>query len=224
MTGSRYRAFPVVLSAPSGTGKTTIAREVVSRFPEFVFSVSVTTRAPRPGEADGRDYYFVSRADFQTMIEQRELAEWAEVHGHFYGTPTHMLEEAEERGVHAVLDIDVQGAFQVRESIPNAVLIFVFPPSATDLVARLTARGTEKEAEVRQRLQAARSEFGAAEKFDYVIVNDDLSGAVEEVRRVAEVEGLASSRWPNLSGEVERIQREIDEILAKDGALGLLEG
>jgi len=224
VTASRYRAFPVVLSAPSGTGKTTIAREVVSRFPNFVFSISATTRAPRSGEEHGRDYCFVSRADFQAMIERCELAEWAEVHGHLYGTPTHVLEDAEERGVHAVLDIDVQGAFQVRESIPNAVLIFVFPPSATHLVQRLTARGTEKDAEVRGRLQAARSEFGAAGKFDYVIVNDDLSEAVEEVRRVAEVEGPASRRWADLSGEVERIQREIDEILAKDGALGLLAG
>jgi guanylate kinase len=217
-SGLWHRPFPVVLSAPSGTGKTTIARELVSRFSDFAFSVSVTTRAPRPEERQGRDYDFVPRAAFQGMIEKDELAEWAEVHGNFYGTPKKLLEDAGDTGHYSVLDIDVQGARQIRASIPQAVLIFVFPPTAEDLRARLASRGTEDLEEVRRRLRVAREELGEAVNFDYVVVNDDLNLAVERIRTVVETEARSPSRLLGFSEEVSRIRGEIDEILAWEGA------
>jgi len=220
MSGSGSLAFPVVVTAPSGTGKTTIARRVVASSRSLVFSVSATTRDPRQGEEDGTDYDFLSRLDFERMIHRGELSEWAEVHGQLYGTPARGLREAEDRGVHAVLDIDVQGALQVRESFPTAVLIFVFPPSAGDLLARLRGRGSEGSPEVRRRLKDARSELVEAHAFDYVIVNDDLDVAVEQVRRIVEVEGLSVQRSVGLPGEVDQMRQEIDEILDDGGALG----
>ncbi len=221
MSGAlRYRAFPLVLAAPSGTGKTTIARELVSRHPEFVFSISATTRAPRAGEEEGRDYQFVSRGEFEAMIERGDLAEWAEVHGHLYGTPKEPLEQAADAGRHAVLDIDVQGARQLRHTVPEAVLIFVFPPAAKDLYRRLTFRGTEGREEVERRLRTARTELEAAAEFDYVIVNDDLEQAISQVRAVVGSESHAVKRLPGLSEDVARIRDEITELLAREGARG----
>jgi guanylate kinase len=128
ITGLPHRPCPLVLAAPSGTGKTTIAHALVERFSRFVFSVSATTRAPRGDEVDGVDYDFLSRAEFEAMIEAGALVEWAEVHGNLYGTPVRNLEAAAARGEHVVLDIDVQGARQIRDKVPDAVLMFVFPP------------------------------------------------------------------------------------------------
>ena len=178
-------ARPVVLTAPSGTGKTTIAHRLVEGTGEFVFSVSATTRPPRKGERNGMDYEFLGRREFASMIERDELAEWAEVHGNLYGTPQRNFDEAAERREHLVLDIDVQGAHQIRERVPEALLVFVIPPSAEVLVSRLTKRGTEEDQEVARRLRAARKELAWAGDFGHVMVNDDLDRAVEEVRSVA---------------------------------------
>ena len=131
------RAAPVVLAAPSGAGKTTLARRLVEASNRFVFSISATTRVPREGETDGVDYFFVGEDDFKAMIDAGELAEWATVHGRLYGTPGAALEEAASRGEHVVLDIDVQGACQIRDSVPDARLIFVLPPSVAVLMKRL---------------------------------------------------------------------------------------
>jgi guanylate kinase len=174
---------PIVLAAPSGTGKTTIAHRLVEGTPEFVFSVSATTRKPRKGERNGMDYEFMGRSEFEGMRDRGELAEWAEVHGNLYGTPMRNFEEATER--HLVLDIDVQGARQIRKRIPDAILVFVIPPSAEVLVSRLTKRGTEADEEVARRLRAAIRELSSAKDFDHVVVNDDLERAVEEIRAVA---------------------------------------
>ena len=217
-SGLRHRPFPVVLSAPSGTGKTTIARELVSQFSDFVFSVSVTTRAPRPEERQGRDYDFVSRAAFDRMIEKGELAEWAEVHGNLYGTQKKLLEDAGDTGQYSVLDIDVQGARQIRASIPQAVLIFVFPPTAEDLRARLALRGTEDFEEVGRRLREAREELEEAVNFDYMVVNDDLNMAVGRIRTVVEAETCSPGRLLGFTEEVSRIRGEIDKMLAREGA------
>ncbi|MGW8267503.1 MAG: guanylate kinase, partial [Longimicrobiales bacterium] len=147
---------PVVLSAPSGTGKTTIARALVEREEDFAFSVSATTRAQRGKETDGLDYWFLTREDFLRRIDAGEFAEWAEVHGELYGTPFSSLESASEGGRHVLLDIDVQGARQIREAVPRALLLFILPPSVDILLSRLRGRGTEGEAAIRRRLGTAR--------------------------------------------------------------------
>lgn len=213
MTALPHRAFPVVLAAPSGTGKTTIARVLVSSEPEFAFSVSVTTRPVRPGEREGIDYHFVDRWAFESMARLGELAEWAEVHGHLYGTPLRNLEEAAGRGRHVVLDIDVQGARQIRERVPDALLVFVFPPSAEALFGRLTGRGTEGTEDVARRLRNARGELEALEAFDYVVVNDDLERAVRQVRGIVRAEGHRPARALDIARDVGRMQDDIDRIL-----------
>jgi len=185
MTGLRLQAPPVVLSAPSGAGKTTIARALVEREDDFAFSVSVTTRPPRAGEAHGRDYWFISDGDFREMVARGELAEWAEVHGELYGTPRDGLVRAAEAGRHVVLDIDVQGARQIREAVPEALLLFILPPSVEELFRRLKGRGTEEEGAIRRRLTTALEELRAAEAFDFFITNDDLERSINEVRTLA---------------------------------------
>lgn len=213
MSGLARRTYPVVLAAPSGTGKTTMAHALVEGSDRFVFSVSATTRPARDGEREGEDYHFVSEDGFRSMIESGELVEWAEVHGHHYGTPRENLEEASDRGMHAVLDIDVQGARQVKERVPEAVLIFVFPPSARALHSRLVGRATEASAEVRRRLRNARTELRRAEEFDYIVVNDDLGRAVDDVRTIVDAEALRPARTLDLEGDVARLRAEIDAVL-----------
>ncbi|HET9949972.1 MAG TPA: guanylate kinase [Longimicrobiales bacterium] len=211
------RARPVVLAAPSGTGKTTLARRLVERSPDYVFSVSATTRPPRPGEVDGRDYRFVDRATFEAMIEAGELAEWAEVHGRLYGTPKDELEAAAERGLHAVLDIDVQGARQIARTVPEARRIFVLPPDVGTLLARLRGRGTEDAAGVARRLRTALEELQAVGEFDYVVVNDDLERCLEAIRGIVsgEEEGI---RPAALEERVQAMRAEIGRILAQEYA------
>jgi guanylate kinase len=174
----------VVLAAPSGAGKTTIARRLVGEGGDFVFSVSATTRAPRDGEQHGVDYWFMDPEGFMAMVERGELAEWAEVHGRLYGTPLRNLTEAAEGGAYPLLDIDVDGARQIRASVPEALLVFVLPPSGAAWVERLWGRGTESEDELMRRLETAVTELDAVGEFDVVVVNDDLDGAIEAVRGV----------------------------------------
>jgi guanylate kinase len=202
-----------VLAAPSGAGKTSIARALVQGDPRYVFSVSVTTRPPRFGERDGVDYHFVERSAFEAMVAGGELCESAEVHGNLYGTPLANLERANARGEYVVLDIDVQGARQIRRRVEGALLIFVFPPSADALVARLAGRGTELLDDVARRLRNARSELEAAGEFDYVVVNDDLEGAVRQVREIVASEGHRPARVRELQEDVQRLQKSIDGIL-----------
>ncbi|MEX2467478.1 MAG: guanylate kinase [Gemmatimonadota bacterium] len=184
------RASPVVLAAPSGTGKTTLAHRLVDERGRYTFSVSATTRAPRGTERNGIDYHFLSHDAFLRMIERGELVEWAAVHGRMYGTPKAVLDEAAAQGRHVLLDIDVQGARQVRAAVPDAKLIFVLPPSIESLMRRLRDRGTEAPQEVARRLRSALDELRAAEDFDYVVVNDDLD------RCLAEIEGIVDGRVP----------------------------
>ena len=174
----------MVLVAPSGAGKTTLAHRLVAASDRFVFSISATTRAPRGGEQDGVDYYFVSDDDFEAMIDAGELAEWATVHGRLYGTPRAALEAAALRGEHVVLDIDVQGARQIRDSVPDARLIFVLPPSVAVLMRRLTGRGTEGAGEVERRLRSALDELQAASEFEHRVVNDDVDRCLEQIEEI----------------------------------------
>lgn len=173
----------VVLAGPSAVGKSSVVRELRTRLPELVFSVSATTRDPRPGEVDGKDYRFTSREEFQRMIDSGELLEWAEIHGGLQrsGTPAAPVEEALEAGKPVLVEVDLAGARAVRKAMPEALLVFMAPPSWDVLVQRLTGRGTETEDVVARRLETARVELAAQDEFDTVIVNEDVSRACDEL-------------------------------------------
>ena len=185
---------PFVVAAPSGTGKTTVCRLVVERDPLTELSISHTTRERRPGEQDGVAYHFVTRAAFQELVDADAFLEWAEYHGNRYGTSRAALEAPLARGHDVLLEIEIQGARQVRERRPDARLIFLLPPSVEVLEARLRSRGTESAAALAGRLRLARSELAAADGFDYAVVNDDLERCVVEVVSIvrAEREGRAA--------------------------------
>jgi guanylate kinase len=210
--------FPLVLSAPSGAGKTTLANALRRRNPDVAFSVSATTRPPRPREVDGESYHFVSRDEFLRMRDAGELIEWAEVHGNLYGTPLANVRRAQARGEHLLLDIDVQGARQIRRSVPEAVLVFVLPPSAAALVRRLGGRGTEGPEALRRRLRNAAEEVRAAPEFDHVVVNEVLSTAVDELEAV--LRGRAGPRGAEagLEARIEAICAGIERELGRDSA------
>ncbi len=174
-------AHLVVLSGPSGVGKSSVIGKALEEIPQTWLSVSVTTRAPRPGEQDGVNYFFVSSEQFDQMIAADELLEWAEFTGNRYGTPRAQVQERLDAGIPVLLEIEVQGAMQVREAMPTAVLVFLEPPSWQDLKTRLVGRGTESDTEVEARLNAALSELESAHLFDHVIVNDDVSRAADEL-------------------------------------------
>lgn len=211
------RACPVVLAATSGTGKTTLAHSLVNGSGSFVFSVSATTRAPRPGERNGVDYHFLDRAGFEGMVARGELVEWAEVHGRLYGTPWSELERAAVRGEHVVLDIDVQGARQIRAKVPDAKLVFVLPPDVDTLMGRLTGRGTETPEAVARRLRTALQELQAVEDFDYVVVNADLERCLDEIRAIVAGKVRPGSTTEELES-AKTLRREIGRILEEQYA------
>jgi guanylate kinase len=173
-----------VISSVSGGGKTTVISHLMDLMPDVQLTVSHTTRQARPGESDGKDYFFTSRERFRSMIEEDHFLEWAEVYGKFYGTSADAVESVSQSGFDAILDIDVQGAMQVREKRPDAVLIFIVPPSEEEQERRLRGRGTESEEDVGRRLEAARQELAFADDYDYCVVNDKLAEAVESVRTI----------------------------------------
>lgn len=213
MSGSALRTFPVVLSAPSGAGKTTIARRLRERRGDVVFSVSATTRAPRAGERDGVDYHFVGEDEFRRMIGAGELIEWAAVHGSYYGTPLRNVRDAQARGEFLLLDIDVQGARQIRAAVRDAVFVFVLPPSGQALVQRLVGRGSEDEARVQRRLRNALDEIRTAAEFDHVVVNDVLDAAVADVNALLQGRVEALRPHPPLDEMIAAIAAEIERHL-----------
>ena len=171
----------VVLSGPSGVGKSSVVQEALAQLPETWLSVSVTTRAPRPGEVHGVNYLFISNEEFDQMLERGELLEWAEFAGNRYGTPREPVLERLVSDIPVLLEIEVQGAKQVRHSMPDAVLLFLSPPSWEELETRLEGRGTETPEQVALRLEKAQSELDSADFFDYVITNDDVARAADEL-------------------------------------------
>jgi guanylate kinase len=206
--------FPVILSAPSGGGKTTIARMLLGRRPDLGYSVSCTTRAPRSGEVAGRDYYFMSRAEFIAKREQGAFAESAEVHGNLYGTLRAEVERVMSGGKHVVMDIDVQGAVQFVRAFPLSVTIFILPPSAEVLLERLRGRNTESSAQLAARLQSALQELQQVDEYEYVVINDDLERAVASVESIIDEEVVSRERLKNLRQQVglliERLEQEIE--------------
>lgn len=190
------RVFPVLIAGPSGAGKTTIRDRLVTGGDGhcFVFSVSMTTRAPRDGERDGGDYRFVDRKSFLALVGSGDMLEHAEVHGELYGTPRDNLERARREEAHLLLDIDVQGARQVRASVRGIVTIFILPPTGHQVLERLRGRGSETDAQLRRRLASAEAELAALSEFDYVVINDDLDHAVQAILAIVDAEGRAIAR------------------------------
>jgi guanylate kinase len=183
-----------IVSAPSGSGKTTLVSRLLASLPSLMFSVSYTTRKPRGDEVDGRSYRFVSRPDFEAMIARGEFLEWAEVFGNYYGTHRGILEEAQAQGKDLVLDIDVQGARQLRSRIPEAVSVFILAPSRQILEHRLRARGEDREDVIERRLRDAAEEIRNYSRYDYVLINRDLDDSVTTLNAIVRAERVRRIR------------------------------
>ena len=211
--------FPIILSAPSGSRKTAIGQQIRTLRPNIGYSVSCTTRRPRAGEVDGRDYYFLSTIEFEGARERGEFAESAEVHGKLYGTLRREVERVLASGRHVLMDIDVQGAAQFRKVFPRSVLVFVLPPSTDVLIARLRARKTESVAQLALRLESAVKEVGAAPEYEYVLVNDELDRAVNSLSAIIDAESVRRDRMEGLDGRIAELTRELQrEIDSQKGS------
>lgn len=184
----------LVLSAPSGAGKGTLRQALARRRPDLLYGVSVTSRAPRPGEKEGRHYYFTDRENFQEMIASGQLVEWAEVYGNLYGTPREPMETWLRQGRDVIIEKDVQGARTLMERYPDAIYVFILPPSLQELRHRIEGRGTEAPEVVQQRLRSATDELSRVDNYDYVIVNDDVAAATDKL-------------WAILTAERARVKR-----------------
>jgi len=184
LQGTTRKGLCLVLSAPSGAGKSTLVSRLRAEFPGFAYSISCTTRAPRGAEEDGVHYHFLTREDFIAKRDAGYFAEWAEVHGNFYGTPKGPVEDKLSRGQDMLFDIDVQGALQLKAVFPQALYVFILPPSKEVLERRLRGRGTDSEEAIAKRMKNALGELEQAAHFDYHIVNDDIEEAADELRAV----------------------------------------
>ena len=201
-----------MLSSPSGGGKSTLARRLVATRTDLAYSVSATTRVAREGEENGKAYHFLTRPEFEGRVRADEFLEWAEYGGNLYGTLRAEIERALSAGYHAVLDIEVKGAAQLRERFPNAVHVFVLPPSARVLWERLRGRGTESDGALARRLEIASRELDHASGYDYVVVNDELDKTVASVESIIDAESRRPTRLGGLGRSVSEIQRELRNI------------
>jgi guanylate kinase len=205
--------FPLILSSPSGGGKTTIAHKLLARRKDLGYSVSCTTRQPRPAETDGTDYFFLTREAFVAARDRGEFAESAEVHGQLYGTLRREVDRVLSSGRHVVMDIDVQGARQFIEAYPGSVLVFILPPDSAVLLERLSARGTEERASVERRLKSALAELQAIGMYHYVVINEDLDKAVDAISEIIDAEQMRTSRNTRLGERVGELVTGLEDAL-----------
>ena len=216
------KPFPLVLSAPSGGGKTTIAYALVAAREDVGYSVSATTRTPRPKERDGADYHFLTREEFERRVRAGEFLEWAEYSGQLYGTLKSEVDKVLASGRHVVLDIEIQGARTVRQCYQDAVLVFVVPPSAEELMQRLGGIKGSRAASLEARLRTAVTELNEALGYDYVVVNADRTEAVAEVAAILDAEGRRPHRNPDLAEDLAQLGRDVgalaDRLAAKKEA------
>ena len=199
----------IVVSGFSGAGKGTVMKALTAKYDKYALSISATTRNPRPGEKNGREYFFVSNEEFEKLIKENGLIEHAGYVDHYYGTPRKFVEDQLDAGKDVILEIEIQGALQIKEQYPEAVLLFIMPPSAKELKKRLTGRGTETEEVIAQRLKRAKEESVGIEKYDYIVVNDDLDECVEQVHDIISAAHMAPSR--NLDF-INTIRNELNEL------------
>lgn len=205
----RNRGILIVVSGFSGAGKGTLMKELIRRYENYALSISATTRKPREGEEDGREYFFKEVEEFEKMIAQEELIEYASYVNNYYGTPRAYVEEQLSSGKDVILEIEIQGALKVKEKFPDTLLLFVVPPSAKVLKERLVGRGTETMDVIESRMRRACEEAEGMDKYDYLIVNDDLDVCVEEMHHIIQGEHRRSSRNAEF---ISRIKRELQEI------------
>jgi len=209
--GPGHNPFPIILSSPSGAGKTTIAKALLGKRPDVGYSISCTTRAPRPGEVEGKDYYFLSRAEFVRRMEQGAFAESAEVHGNLYGTLKAEIERVLGSGRHVMMDIDVQGAALLKRAFPSVVTIFIMPPSGEVMLGRLRDRKTESKEAIVRRLESALQELQAIELYEYVVVNDVLEESVRRVSAIIDAEVVSRERVAGLREQVATLIKRLED-------------
>jgi guanylate kinase len=195
----------IVISGPSGAGKGTICKEIIKRKKDLIISVSATTRSPRKNEIEGKNYYFYTEETFKEKIEKNDFLEYAKVYGNYYGTPKSKVIEEIKKGKNVILEIDIQGALQIKESYPKGIFIFVMPPSMEELKNRITSRGTDSREVILKRMECAYHELNYAFKYDYVIINDDLEEAVKVVDSILIAENHRAVRKKDI---IEKIKEE----------------
>ncbi len=188
------RGLLIVVSGASGTGKGTVCKKILADLPAVAYSISATTRAPRPGEVDGKEYYFISRDEFKAWIDDGKFLEFAEVYGNYYGTPLNKIEERLKRGEDILLEIDVQGALNVKRKMPEGIYIFLLPPSLEELRRRIEGRGTETQESLKRRLANAVAEIQIGREYDYAVVNDSVDNAAAQIEAILAAERCKVAR------------------------------
>ena len=211
------RGILFIISAPSGTGKTTLCKQIAASVPGLWHSVSCTTRKPRPGEEHGREYFFIEEKAFQDMIARNEFMEYAHVYGHWYGTPRKALMDKMEQGIDVLLEIDVQGAMQIKKKFEDGVYIFILPPSMDSLRTRLQSRASDSQEEILRRLQKVKEEVWSYREYYYIVRNDDLSQSLSELQSIFLAERLKTKRldmhWLEQNFILEKDTKQIDRDL-----------
>lgn len=215
MVREKVRGNLIVLSGPSGCGKGTICAELISKNPSLFLSISMTTRAPRDGEKDGVDYYFVTKEEFEKRIEDQKFLEYATVHSsNYYGTPKDKVEECLAKGIDVILEIDIQGALSVNNVMPEGIFIFIMPPSMRELKRRLIKRNTETKEQIVERFKKAYQEINEVNKYNYIIINDDVSKAVSKVEAIIKAEKCRVNRIEDF--DLNTKEEMIHELLTED--------